>query len=164
MSRFLFITFSGFLLAACGFKPVHAPGGFSKNSLAFEKISVTVVNEEKIGFFLKQALHDRMGEHTNTEYVLSVEPKARRISIGITDDDIASRYDLDMNTKIILTDSKTGKILIEDTVSAVSTFGASRDPYGRTSAQDTATEHISYETADRIIIRLIKYFETRDTA
>lgn len=151
------------LLSACGFKPMHAPTAFGAKGFNYSNIAVVTTTEEKIDFLLKQSLRDRMGENTNTAYVLNISPKLSRRTLGISDDDVASRYDLIMNVKFELVDSKTNKTVYKDTARATSTFAAPRDPYGTVSAQNNATEQVASETADRIIIRLAGYFETLET-
>ncbi len=150
-------------LSACGFKPMHAPGAFSTGqTYAYSDIAVATTAEEKIDFLLKQSLRDRFGDNHSTKYTLKISPKINRRSLGISDDDVASRYDLAMTANFELVDNKTGKGVFKDRVRAVSTFAAPRDPYGRISAENNATEQVASETADRIIIRLARYFETTD--
>lgn len=160
-SILLFVGFG--LLSGCGFKPMHAPASFGAKSYDYANIAVATTNEEKIDFLLKQSLRDRFGENHNTDYILNISPKLSRRSLGISDDDVASRYDLAMTASFELYDTKTKKTVYKDSVRAVSTFGAPRDPYGTVSAQNNATEQVAAETADRIIIRLARYFETAET-
>lgn len=153
-------------LSACGFSPVHAQKGqlgatpnYANLGFGLEDITVNVttdgqVNNEKIGYLLKQALRDRMGDGDHAAYVLSVEPKISRSGLGISGDDVASRYDLSLRSKFTLTESKTGTVILKDSVTTVSTYGASRDPYGAVSAQNTASEHVAQLAADRILRRM----------
>ena len=145
------------LLSACGFKPMHAPNAFGGKGLTYSNISVQTVNEEKIDFLLKQALRGRMGANSNTPYTLKITPKLTRRTLGISADDVASRYDLVMDAKFELIDNKTGKSVFKDKVRAISTFGAPSDPYGTIAAQNNATEQVAAETADRILVRLTRY-------
>jgi len=158
-SALILIGFSA--LTACGFKPMHAPGAFTNGTgYNYSDISVATTSEEKIDFLLKQSLRDRIGENHSTKYRLDISPKIRRRSLGISDDDVASRYDLAMTAQFELVDNKSGKAVFKDSVRAVSTFAAPRDPYGRISAENNATEQVASETADRIVIRLARYFES----
>jgi len=143
---------------------MHAPGAFSNGeSYNYADISVATTAEEKIDFLLKQSLRDRFGDNSATKYTLNISPKISRRSLGISDDDVASRYDLAMTARFELVDNKSGKGVFKDSVRAVSTFAAPRDPYGRISAENNATEQVASETADRIIIRLARYFESIET-
>ena len=158
--RLLILTFMAITLTACGFKPMHAPGAFSDTAYSFEKIAVTTVNEEKADFLLKQALRDRFGDNQGTAYELKIVPTVRRSGLGIGADDVASRYDMRMNAKYELIESKSGETVTKGSVSSISTFAAPRDPYGTIAAENNATEQVARETADRIIIKLASYFET----
>ncbi|NNC38262.1 MAG: hypothetical protein EX271_01185 [Acidimicrobiales bacterium] len=160
--RILVLTLIAFGLTACGFKPMHAPGAFSDTGYSFEKISVVTVKEDKADFLLKQALRDRFGDNANTQYELRIDPKVSRGGLGIGADDVASRYDMRMSAKYELVERKSGKTVDQGTVSSISTFAAPRDPYGRISAENNATEQVARETADRIIIKLANYFESED--
>lgn len=149
---------SSVFLSACGFKPMHAPNGFGSSGLHYMDIAVTTVHEEKIDFLLKQALRDRMGNASgNTRYSLQITPRLARRSLGVGSDDVASRYDLTMAAKFELVDRKSREIMFQGTARATSTFAAPRDPYGRISAENNATEQVARETADRILIRLARY-------
>ena len=147
------------LLTACGFKPMHAPASLSGTSGMYENVAVTSEGNDKIDFLIKQALRDRMGAQNNSLYTLNIDSKVQRRTLGISEDDVASRYDIALTTSYTLTERKTGDIVLRDRVSAVSTFASPRDPYGTISAEDNATEQVSSEAADRIIVRLATYFE-----
>lgn len=153
----LIVSLSALTLSACGFKPMHAPSTFSGKSFDYSSVSVTSEHNEKIDFLLKQSLRDRMGVHQNTAYTLHVIPKLSRGTLGIGGDDVASRYDLSMTVKFELRNAKTGKPVLKDSIRATSTFGAPRDAYGTIAAQDNATEQVTTEAADRIIIRIARY-------
>lgn len=150
------ILFSAFL-SACGFTPMHAPNSFGNMGVDYNELSIVTVNNEKIDFLLKQALRDRVGEHTKTRYRLTVEPRLSQSGLGRGTDDVASRYDLTMTTKIELLDTQSGQTVYTDTVSTVTTYGAPLDPYGEIAAQSNATEQIAVEATDRILVRLARY-------
>lgn len=156
-ARIAFFATAFFFLSACGFKPVHSPNSFGNMGVSYKDISVRSANNKKLDFLLKQALRDRIGDHTKTRYVLSVLPKLRRTALGVSTDDIASRYDLVVNTKVRLIDTKINKTIYTYSVRSVSTYGAPRDPYGEISAESNATEQVATEAADQILLRLAHY-------
>ena len=160
--RLAVLTLIALSLAACGFKPMHAPGAFTDTGYSFEKISITNTKEDKPNFLLKQALRDRFGDNQSTQYELKISPKVTRGGLGIGADDVASRYDMRMTAAYDLIETKSGKSVHKGSVRSVSTFAAPRDPYGTIAAENNATEQVARETADRIIIKLASYFETLD--
>jgi len=146
-----------FILTACGFKPMHAPTAFGGKGVSMQNITVQMQANEKIDFLLAQALRDRMGDNRATPYILKISPEKKRRSLGIGADDVASRYDMVLETEFELVDAKTGDVVYRGDVRAVSTYGAPRDPYGTIAAQANAEEQVASEAADRIIAKLAGY-------
>ncbi|MBL4853437.1 MAG: hypothetical protein JKY25_04275 [Robiginitomaculum sp.] len=145
------------VLTACGFKPMHAPTAFGGKTVAMKNIRVEMQANGKIDFLLAQALRARMGDNTGTSYILKIKPELKRHNLGIGADDVASRYDLVLESEFELVDAKTGNVVYRDDVHTVSTFGAPRDPYGTVAAQNNAEEQVAAEATDRIIARLARY-------
>lgn len=157
------IASAAVLLTACGFKPVHSAGsldgkfGGGVAQTAMASTAIQIDSSDRADFLLKQALRDRMGNPAAAKYTLKLDPEITRGSVGIGADDIASRYDIQMNTRIVLTDNDTGDVLLRDYIRAVSTYGSPRDPYGTIAANENATEQVANEAADIIIARLARY-------
>ena len=68
------------------------------------------------------------------------------------------RYDSNVTVRYSLTDAKSGEILTNGTVTAISTFGAPLDPYGLIAADKSALQQTSKEAADRLLIKLAGYY------
>lgn len=151
------ILATALIFTACGFKPMHAPTAFGGNGISMKNITVEMQANEKIDFLLAQALRDRMGDNRAVPYILRIISESKRKSLGIGADDVASRYDLVMETDFELVDAKTGDIVYRGDVQASSTYGAPRDPYGTIAAQANAEEQVASEAADRIIVKLASY-------
>lgn len=155
------ILATALIMSACGFKPMHAPTAFggptNGNGVSMKNITVQMQANEKIDFLLAQALRDRMGDNRATPYILRITPESNRNSLGIGADDVATRYDLVMETEFELVDSKTNDVVYRSQVRTISTYGAPSDPYGTIAAQANAEEQVSAETADRIIAKLAGY-------
>ncbi len=161
MIKKLTLTAALFTLSACGFTPMHAPN-MGGDSAAFKNIKVELVEHKDIaqqesGFYLQQSLMDRIGSD-GTRHTLRITPKISRRGYGVTSNDVASRYDMVMTVKYELNDSVTGKNLDKGNIQSTTTFGSSRDPYARTSAEKNATEQVARDAADQIIIRLAAYY------
>jgi len=151
------ILATALILAACGFKPMHAPTAFGGKGLAMKNIRVEMQANGKIDFLLAQTLRDRMGDNGSASYILKITSELNRRLLGIGADDVASRYDLELQSEFALVDAKTGDVVYRDNIRAISTFGAPRDSYGTVAAQSNAEEQIAAEAADRIIVRLAGY-------
>ena len=158
--RAIFILSAAGLLASCGFTPMHAPAGAAGafGNMAVELSSNISVEDEEAAFWLQQRLAERLGSTSGAEQILEVTPSTRRGGIGISGQDIATRYDLNMTLKYKLTDAKTGKVLDRGTISSVSTYTATDDPYALIAAQKETSKQLASETADRLLTRLAGYF------
>ena len=162
MMRAFFISLTTLTLSACGFTPLHQNIG--KTGSQFQNITVSAVKSEDIaenqaGFIMTQRLRDRMGDGgIAPKYRLDIQPDYGRRRIGITDDDVASRYDITVKAKYRLIDIKSGETVHRGDVSSVNTFGAARGAFGIITADSVGIEQASQETADRLIRDLAIYF------
>lgn len=164
MTRFLkalALSFSATFLAACGFTPVHqtSADGSNLRDIYVQLEKGANVADNQAGFAMTQRLRDRIGVNSTTpKYTLEIEPRYRRALLGITDQDVASRFDITVTAKYKLLDTKTGDELSSGSVSSISTFGAARGPFGVITADNVGVEQASSETADRLIVELARYF------
>lgn len=163
MMKTYVITATALFLSACGFTPMHAPQGDDGNP-ALKNIQVDLVHpstgaREAGAFHLQQALLDRIGSASSSgSHRLTITPKFTRAGFGVSAQDVATRYDVSVDMPYKLTDVKTGDVLDKGNVSAITTFGAPIDPYGREAAEQSATQNIAREAADRLLIRLAAYY------
>jgi LPS-assembly lipoprotein len=159
MIRALFLGLSALALSACGFSPMHATGETSLANIAVELKKGPDVTDNQAGFYMTQRLRDRIGKASDTpDYVLRLGPRYNRGRLGITGDDVASRYDVTLSSTYELVQSQTGKVVDRGRVSAITTFGAPAGPFGIVTADDTGTRQAAKEIADRLVIVLAKHF------
>ena len=149
------------LLSACGFTPLHG-ASLGSNAAKFEDVSIQIndgrdAGDKEAGFLVMQRLRDRIGENTG-KHVLELTPRLQRQRLGISADDVASRYDSILEMKYKLLDAKSGKILDRGTVKGTSTFGAPIDPYGIVAADNNAKQQTAKEVADRLLVKLAGYY------
>ena len=149
------------LLTACGFTPLHAPT-LASGGMSFEDVSIKITDgtdqgDKEAGFLVMQRLRDRIGENTG-QHILTLTPTLNRTGFGVNSIDVASRYDSNVTVRYSLTDAKSGEILTNGTVTAISTFGAPLDPYGLIAADKSALQQTSKEAADRLLIKLASYY------
>ncbi len=160
MKKFILIALS-LTLVGCGFTPMHAPLA-SDGSLAFSDIQVKLndpkgVEYDEGAFWLQQSLFDRLGTQ-GAKHILEVSPRFSRPGIGVTSDDVATRFDLRVSVRYKLLEASDGKVLDNGVVNAVTTFGAPRDPFGRDAAEKNATQNVAREAADNLLVRLAAYY------
>lgn len=164
MMRNLFIPFtlalSGFL-TGCGFSPMHGATGantpLANMNVEMKKGSNVVDNQA--GFFITQRLRDRIGTESDAApYRLEITPNYSRTRFGLTNADVASRYDITVTAKWTLFDSKTGDSLDNGRTLSTVTFGAPAGPYGVITADSVGVEQSAQETADKLVVELARYF------
>ena len=148
-------------LAGCGFTPMH---GSAANGTRLADVTVQLdkgkkVADDQAGFFITQRLRDRIGDASAASpYTLKITPKYTRRRLGLTDGDVASRYDVTVTAIWELTETKTGDILDKGLVSAISTFGAPAGPYGVITADNVGVEQAAQETADKLVLKIAQHF------
>ena len=166
MIRALFMAFAlssslagAALLTGCGFTPMHAtsPASAKLADIQVDMKKGSDVVDNQAGFFVTQRLRDRIGNASAASpYRVEITPIYRRSRFGLTDADIASRYDITVSTQWTLLDTKTGDTLDKGTTSSTSTFGAPEGPFGVITADNVGVEQAAKETADRLILDLAR--------
>jgi LPS-assembly lipoprotein len=161
MKKILLAALAVPLLTACGFTPMHG-ASMGANAAKFEDISIQIndgrdAGDKEAGFLVLQRLRDRIGENTG-KHILELTPKLRRQRLGISADDVASRYDSILEIDYKLLDANSGKILDRGRVKGTSTFGAPIDPYGIVAADNNAKQQTAKEVADRLLVKLAGYY------
>jgi len=158
MMRTFFIVFALFL-SGCGFTPMHQVTG-ERGALTGVVVQLEKgkdVADNQAGFFLTQRLRDRVGAADEASpYTLKLVPSYRRARLGLTDGDVASRYDVTVSARWTLTEAKTGKVLDSGSTSTVSTFGAPSGAFGVITADNVGIEQAAQQTADKLIIEMAK--------
>ena len=162
LSLFVSIVIAG-ALAGCGFTPLHGSSGatapLANVNIELEKSSSVVDNQA--GFFVTQRLNDRVGTQSETApYTLQIKPAYARQRFGLTDADVASRYDISVRANWVLLDAKSGKRLDRGRETSTVTFGAPDGPFGVITADNVGVEQAAKQTADKLVIALAKYFQS----
>ena len=148
-------------LTGCGFTPLHTQNA-AGISAPLPAMTVNFGNTRAIGatgqkaeFLIRQALNDRMATGASA-YNLDLTTTLTRVAIGLRGDDVASRYDMRLRVRYVLTHADTADVLDRGLISATSTFNSPNDPYGTTAATDDATVRVAAEVADRLALKTAK--------
>lgn len=148
-------------LAGCGFTPMHATSSTSPKlaDVAIDMKKVQNVADNEAGFLITQRLRDRIGVASSpAQYSLEIIPKYRRSRLGLTDGDVASRYDVTIIASWQLIHARTGKVADRGQISTVSTFGAPIGAYGVITADNVGVEQAAKATADKLVIEIARSF------
>lgn len=164
MKKFILASLSAALISACGFTPLHQSQssvvGQSYGKVRIKTLDGENPDDKEAGFQIMQDLIDRIGQG-NGEHVLEILPRLRQRRLGVTGDDIASRFTITLRADYRLIETKTGDVLDRGRLSSETSFGAPTDPFGRISAEENASERIANEIADDFVILLSKYYSAQ---
>jgi LPS-assembly lipoprotein len=141
-------------LSACaGFQPLHATSGAQT---VFADMQVDVANggdegDRLAGFTIRQRLTDRTRADDNPAYLLSVSPRSSRVGIGLTGQELATRFDGVVTADWRLTKRDDGREVASGRVRSVTTYSADQDPYRLQTTADRATERAARDVADQLL-------------
>jgi LPS-assembly lipoprotein len=143
-------------LAGCGFTPLYAASGVSPKLAAIE----VARPDGRAGFLLGQSLDDELGKDATVPplYRLTVQLKEVRIPRGITVNNEATRYELDMSATYQLIDIKTRKNVTRGTISVNATYNDASQPYAGIAAELDGERRAAESAAQRIRLELASYF------
>ena len=160
MIRTLILSSAALILSACGFKPLHATSqtGVNLSDVQVVLANVQDVQDREAGYYMQQRLLDRVSNQDSAKHIVTITPEVRRRRLGVTANDVASRYDITLRAKYELTERQSGKVLDKGTVSAISTFGAPDDSFGLIAADTNGTQQGAKELADRLLLKLSTYY------
>src|SRR5580658_9479173 len=95
-------------LAACGFTPLYAQNGVAAGLTHIQ----VEAPEGRVGYLLREDLDDALGHEKGAapQYKLTMVMTQGRAAHGLTVNDTAQRYELDLYITYTLTDISTGQV------------------------------------------------------
>jgi LPS-assembly lipoprotein len=143
-------------LGGCGFTPLYATPGVN-SKLASIQVSRP---DGRTGFLMGQYLDDDLGkDRTETPaYRLLLKTNEVRIPRGIRVDNVASRYEVDLNTTYTLIDVATRKIVTAGLVKVNVTYDSADQPYAGIAAEQDGQRRAAEQAAERIRLELATWF------
>lgn len=159
-----FLTLMVLALAACGFEPlygrnVNEPVGV-ENRLALVDIG-NIANRE--GQYLRNALIDRFyrsGRPGDPLYKLDVsDVRETLIDLDITKSADATRGQLRLDTKIVLSDARNGQVLLQRDISAITSYNILGSEFATRVSEDNTRLNALDDLARQIELQLNLYFK-----
>ena len=144
-------------LAGCGgFTPLYAAQGVSPKLAAIE----VVQPDGRLGFYMREYLEDSLARDRNQPavYRLSFTNRELRVPRGITISNVASRYEVDVDTNYVLIEVATGKPVTTGKVSVNVSYDVQSQPYASLAAQQDGERRAAEVAADRLRVELASYF------
>jgi LPS-assembly lipoprotein len=142
--------------SACGFTPLYAERGVVAGLQAIE----VQVPQSRVGYLLREELDDEFARDRSQapRYRLTVELDELRRARGLRVDDVASRYELLVTARYVLTTVGAVTPLAQGQAQATVTYDSADQPYAGVAAQTDAQERAAAQAAQRIRLDLARYF------
>lgn len=143
-------------LTACGFTPLYATPGVNPKLAA---IQVTRP-DGRAGFILGQSLDTELGRDAALApvYRLNVALSEVRVPRGITVNNAATRYEVDLQANYVLSDIRTRKVVTKGSVTVNATYNASAQPYSSLADAQDGERRAASAAAERIRLELATFF------
>jgi LPS-assembly lipoprotein len=143
-------------LGGCGFTPLYAAPGVTPK-LASIEVSRP---DGRTGFLMGQYLDDDLAKNRVAPpvYRLLLKTNEVRIPRGVRVDNVASRYEVDLNTTYTLVEIATRKVVTAGLVKVNVTYDSADQPYAGVAAELDGQERAAEQAAQRIRLELATYF------
>jgi LPS-assembly lipoprotein len=143
-------------VGGCGFTPLYAASGVTPQLAAIQ----VVRPDGRTGYMVGQSLDDELGHDAAATpvYKLIVRLHETRVPRGITVNNGASRYEMDVVANYVLSDIKTGAQVTKGIVSVNATYDTSVQPYASMAGELDGERRAAEAAAQRIRLELATYF------
>lgn len=140
-------------LTACGFSPMYGNDSAARN---LSEIMV-VTGDERIDFFLQEALIDEMGARQATgPYRLVTQTQSGRLALGIGADAIAQRFAVGLRVDYSLYYGQSTEPELSGRVSVEASYNVARQVFSSVQAQEDAETRAAQLAAERIAMELAR--------
>ncbi len=149
-------------LAGCGFTPLYATPALTP---ALASIETVLPGTSRTGFLLKEQLGQQFARDTDepAHYRLTLTLNEVRFPRGVRVNNVANRYELDVNATYSLTDAATAKVLYTGASTVEVSYDSADPPYAGVAANQDGEQRAAAQMAIRIRLALARYFERQAT-
>ncbi len=142
-------------LAGCGLTPLYEGGKTGKAASLFGSVDVAPI-PGKAGWLVRDALYARLGETRpgTVRYRLAVELDDRITGFGVRRDDAVTRERRTLRARYSLTDTASGKVMIDATAGSDAGIDVVSSEYATVAAENNALERLSETIADQIVTKI----------
>lgn len=160
----IFSITSLLFLTACGFSPLYSNHSGTQNAAItgnFDRVFIENIPERE-GQYLRNALIDRFyvsGRPDNALYRLNVSPIAEtRTDLDITKSSDATRAQLRLRSKMVLTDRASGRELLSRNLVSITSYNILQSQFTTRVSEQNARENALDDLARQIEQQLALYF------
>ena len=153
------LTLGGVSLGGCGFTPLYADNGMSS---ALYDVVVSVPDHSRAGFMVQDKLNEALGRHGDKgSWKLTLAVYTKRVPRGVRVNNVANRYEYQMEVDYVLSDVASGKVALKESLQAMATYDSADQPYAGVSAEQDGEVRAATIAADQLRLRLARYFAAR---
>jgi LPS-assembly lipoprotein len=143
-------------LSACGFTPLYATPGVNQGLANVDVITP----EGRTGHLLSEDLQDDLAitHEQAPRYRLALAVDETRYDRGLSTEQLATWYELQLRVSYSLIEISTGRTLKAGVEPVTVSYDAADDPYAGIVAQQDGQKRAAAEAAQRIRIQLAAFF------
>tara|TARA_B100002003_G_scaffold205039_1_gene198254 strand:+ start:478 stop:969 length:492 start_codon:yes stop_codon:yes gene_type:complete len=150
-----------FIFTSCGYEPIYSKNVSSNKEL----LSISVKNiKDRSGQILRNSLLNQLNpekERAIIKYKLTVEISESRSDLAYRRDMSATRADLSVTANYLLTEIKSGEIILEQETKSISSFDVVQSVYATLIAEKDAREKNLQVISDDIFTNLVIFFKNK---
>lgn len=139
-------------LAACGFQPVHGPGG--NGQILQDRVSVDAPTA-RYGYFLTREIEQKLGRGDAPAYGLALNVTTREERLAINRAGDTTRFDLIGAVDYALRDLSNGQIVTSGKVENFTGYSATGTSVATLASKQDAERRLMVILADQVITRLL---------
>lgn len=146
-------------LGGCGFTPLYATPG---NLGGLRAVQVDAPAHSRTGYLVRQQLDDELGRDPAAApaYRLGFSVDERRYPRGVRVNNVANRYEIQLNIAYTLTDAGTGRVLLRGFAPANVSYDSADAPYAGVAAEQDGEERAASQVAVLIRLALSRWLNT----
>lgn len=145
-------------VAACGFRPLHAPGGGAAPEV-LAGIEIAPM-PDRLGRVVRNRLLDRLtprGPSAAPAYRLAVSLRASREALAITREAATTRFNVSLEADYVLSSVATGEAVSRGRVRSVTAYNVVASDYANVVAERDAERRAAGEIADELKTRVAAF-------
>ena len=150
-----------FIFTSCGYEPIYSKNIGSNKEL----LSISVKNiKDRSGQILRNSLLSQLNpekERVIIKYKLTVEIFESRSNLAYRRDMSATRVDLTVIANYLLTEKKSGEIILEQETKSISSFDVVESVYATLIAEKDSREKNLQVISDDIFTNLVIFFKDK---
>ncbi|WP_300527091.1 LPS assembly lipoprotein LptE [Maricaulis sp.] len=140
-------------LSACGFSPMYGSGSAAHNLSDI----IVQTGEERVDFYLQEALLDEMGaRNARGPMRLVTRTETNRVGLGISADAVAVRFAVEVRVQYAIMEAGNSDPIMRGNVSAQASYNVASEVYSSVAAQEDAEIRAAQMAAERIVLELAR--------